>query len=247
MAVVSFTGQSRLGPGTCLKTDYAGSANAVECLSIEKGLNMIKPVVKMCGITLAKDSEMAVKAGDSLIGMILCPDSKCSVSLKVAKEISKVTWDGGVRPVGVFVDDDADTILRASDAADLEFVQLLGDGSRSSFPILLQQHRIIYVLRVDENVILLNHVSDDESSLADWLLVDSAKGGSWQRFQLPSIRSKHGWLLAGGLHADNVYEATTTLKPDDVDVSSGICGSDGSQKDPMRISSFMSKVKSLSY
>lgn len=92
MAVVSFIGQSRLGPLTvsCLKTDYAGSANAVECLSIEKGLNMIKPVVKMCGITSAKDAEMAVKAGASLIGMILRPDSKHSVSLKVAKEISKV-------------------------------------------------------------------------------------------------------------------------------------------------------------
>ncbi|RWV94867.1 hypothetical protein GW17_00042559 [Ensete ventricosum] len=91
----------RLGPVTvsCLKTDC----------SIEKGLNMIKPLVKMCGITSAKDAEMAVKAGASLIGMILCPDSKRSVSLKVAKEISKVTWDGGPKPVGVFVDDDEDT------------------------------------------------------------------------------------------------------------------------------------------
>ncbi|RWW69979.1 hypothetical protein BHE74_00022369 [Ensete ventricosum] len=106
------------------------------------------------------------------------------------------------------------TQLPASDAADLEFVQLHGDGSRSSLPILPQQHRIIYVLQVDKNGILLDHVSDEESSIADWLLKDGAKGGSgkgfdWQRLQLPSIQSKHGWLLAGGLHADNVDEAMT--------------------------------------
>lgn len=64
---------------------------------------------------------------------------------------------------------------------------------------------------------------------------------------MPDIRSKHGWLLAGGLHAENVCEAAITLKPDGVDVSSGICGSDGIKKDPQRISLFMSNVNSLSY
>ncbi|URE44815.1 N-(5'-phosphoribosyl)anthranilate isomerase [Musa troglodytarum] len=247
-------GQSRSGPlsMSCLKTDCAGPVNAIECSSTEEGLKMIKPIVKMCGITSAKDAEMAANAGASLIGMIIWPNSKRSVSLKVAKEISKVARECGAKPVGVFVDDDADTILRNSDAADLEFVQLHGNGSRSTLPILLQQNRIIYVLHVDENGNLLNHVSDEESSLVDWLLVDSAQGGSgkgfnWRRFQLPTMRSKYGWLLAGGLHADNVCEAVATLKPDGVDVSSGICGSDGIQKDPLRISSFMSKVKSLSY
>ncbi|CAL9179041.1 unnamed protein product [Musa hybrid cultivar] len=179
---------------SCLKTNCPGPVNAIECSSTEEGLKMIKPIVKMCGITSAKDAEMAANAGASLIGMIIWPNSKRSVSPKVAKEISKVARDCGAKPVGVFVDDDADTILRASDAAEL-------DG----------------------------------------------KGFNWQRFQLPSMRSKYGWLLAGGLHADNVCEAVTALMPDGVDVSSGICGSDGIQKDPSRISSFMNKVKSLSY
>ncbi|WOL02169.1 N-(5'-phosphoribosyl)anthranilate isomerase 1, chloroplastic [Canna indica] len=235
---------------SCLKSDGSPPANAIECLSAE-GLNMIKPVVKMCGIASAKDAEIAANAGATFIGMILWPNSKRSVPLAIAKEISKVARECGAQPVGVFVDDDADTILRVADAADLEFVQLHGDGSRSLLPIILQQNRVIYVLHADENGSLLNSVPEEES-LVDWLLVDSAKGGSgkgfnWQKFRLPSVKSKHGWLLAGGLHPDNVYEAIATLKPDGVDVSSGICDSGGILKDPMRISSFMSKVKSLSY
>ncbi|RZR75760.1 hypothetical protein BHM03_00000246, partial [Ensete ventricosum] len=166
---------------SCLKTGCAGPVNAIECSSTEEGAKMIKPIVKMCGITSAKDAEMAANAGASLIGMIIWPNSKRSVSLKVAKEISKVARDCGAKPVGVLPN------------------------------------------------------------------ICSGKGFNWQRFQLPSMRSKHGWLLAGGLHADNVCEAVAGLKPDGVDVSSGICGSDGIQKDPLRISSFISKVKSLSY
>lgn len=57
------------------------------------------------------------------------------------------------------------------------FLQLHGDGSRSALPIVLQENRIIYVLHADENGNILNHVPDKESSMIDWLLVDSAKGG----------------------------------------------------------------------
>lgn len=63
---------------------------------------------------------------------------------------------------------------------------------------------------------------------------------------MPSVRSKNGWLLAGRLHADNVCEAVFVLKPNGVDVSSGICGADGIEKDPDRISSFMNNIRSLS-
>lgn len=44
----------------------------------------------------------------------------------MAKEISKVAREYGALPVGVFVDDDADTILKASDATNLEYVQVRG-------------------------------------------------------------------------------------------------------------------------
>ena len=64
---------------------------------------------------------------------------------------------------------------------------------------------------------------------------------------MPSVKSKNGWLLAGGLHADNVCQAASALKPNGLDVSSGICSPDGISKDPNRISSFMTSVQSLSF
>ncbi|XP_020250673.1 N-(5'-phosphoribosyl)anthranilate isomerase 1, chloroplastic-like isoform X2 [Asparagus officinalis] len=235
----------------CLKKIRASSVSC-SLESSGKDSKNFHPRVKMCGITSARDAELAAQAGANLIGMILWPHSKRSVSLEVAKEISKAARDNGAEPVGVFVEDDVSTILRVAEVSGLEFVQLHGDCSRAELRKLLPLSRVIYVIHADENGKLLNHVPGEAAALVDWVLVDSAKGGSgkgfnWQRFKLPPVRSKHGWLLAGGLHAENVLEAALTLKPDGVDVSSGICGPDGINKDPLKISSFVSKVNSMSY
>ncbi|KAJ3692219.1 hypothetical protein LUZ60_012569 [Juncus effusus] len=210
----------------------------------------LTPTVKMCGITSPKDAESAARAGASLIGMILWPGSKRSVTPKVAREISKAARDCGARPVGVFVDDDLDTVLRVSDASDVEFIQLHGDETRALLPKLIDKNKIIYVLHANEAGNLMNNLPcEDYCSLVDWVLVDSAKGGSgkgfnWKEFKLPSVESKNGWLLAGGLHPENVKEAFSLLQPDGVDVSSGICGPDGINKDLCKIEKFMSNLRS---
>ncbi|KAL3523988.1 hypothetical protein ACH5RR_016822 [Cinchona calisaya] len=253
--VVEGRGMDSLNIRTCARNVYRCMINQHSVIpppppDNNNGQKEIRPLVKMCGVTSARDAALASQAGADFVGMILWPNSKRSVSLPVAKEISKVARENGANPVGVFVDDNADTILRVSESTDLEFVQLHGNGSRAAFPIVVRENRVVFVLHANEDGSLLNSISDEECSLVDWVLVDSAKGGSgkgfdWSRFKLPPIASKHGWLLAGGINPMNVSEALSVLRPHGVDVSSGICGPDGIQKDESLILSFMNAVRSV--
>ena len=56
-------------------------------------------------------------------------------------------------------------------------IQLHGKGSRAALLDLKGKKRIAYVLHANENGNLLNQISDEECSLVDWILVDSATGG----------------------------------------------------------------------
>ncbi|KAL2945087.1 N-(5'-phosphoribosyl)anthranilate isomerase 1 chloroplastic [Bienertia sinuspersici] len=169
-------------------TRVSASYETLEVPLAAKKYEKERPLVKMCGITSARDAAIAAEAGADFIGMIIWPKSKRSVSLTTAKEISKVARNYGAEPVGVFVDDDADSILKAAAASNIEYVQLHGNGSRSTFPMMVKEHRVIYVLHSDKDGLLLNNISEQDCSLVDWILVDSATGG---RFNRPSIDHLH--------------------------------------------------------
>eukprot|EP00249_Psilotum_nudum_P009456 c21948_g1_i1 orf=351-1241(-) len=205
------------------------------------------PFVKMCGITNVNDAIAAAKAGADYIGIILWPMSKRSVSVDEAKVIAHVAKDVGAEPVAVFVDEDADTIQKMCTATGITLAQLHGDGARSALSSLPSSIQVIYVLQADKDGTIQTDFPPRNE--VDWILVDSLRGGSgmkfdWTNLQLPKFVTKHGWLLAGGLNSENVGTAISALKPDGVDVSSGICGMDGILKDPMHIATFMDAVRS---
>ncbi|PWA58024.1 Aldolase-type TIM barrel [Artemisia annua] len=80
-------------------------------------------------------------------------------------------------------------MLRAFDDVDLEFVQ-------SAFRVLAKERKLIYVLHANEDGDLLNHISDEDCSLVDWVLVDSAKMGRYSGFDV--------WTLCGSCILCNV-------------------------------------------
>ena len=90
---------------------------------------------------------------------------------------------------------------------------------------------------------------DSPYRLPDWYLVDGIKGGSgetydWSKLKPPQLLPHmQGWLLAGGLNADNVGEAIRTINPRAVDVSSGVTLPDKISKDADKVRKFIEEVR----
>lgn len=109
------------------------------------------PLVKVCGVVNANDAKLAATRGVDFIGTVITPGMKRSVDEETALRIADTTRVNGAQPVGVFVNESAETIERVVQECGLAYAQLHGDTSRQALLMLRERIRAIYALSVDGN------------------------------------------------------------------------------------------------
>jgi phosphoribosylanthranilate isomerase len=62
--------------------------------------------------------------------MIMWPKAKRSISIETAANIAAAARAHGAQPIGVFVDEDAETIASKCKQAGIDIAQLHGDNAR---------------------------------------------------------------------------------------------------------------------
>ena len=198
--------------------------------------------VKICGITRIEDALAAASAGYDAIGLVFVNRSRRRVSPEQARGICRAL-PPFVSRVGLFMDADADLVRRTLDEVPLDWLQFHGEESQA-FCRQFERPWIKALAMGGERLPDAN-----QHAQADALLLDShgggKMGGSGQTFDwqaLPAL--PRPWILAGGLHPRNVAEAVDQLKPDAVDVSSGVERSPGI-KDVNLINQFIKAVKNV--
>ena len=185
-------------------------------------------LIKICGVKDYDTAYFAATHGADMVGIVLYPNSKRHVDLPLAREIAAATVKGGALPVLVFKDASASDVLTACETLGIYTVQLHGTAP----PLPDSYVRI-----------LANGSSSQIRADTEFLLFDNAEPGSGVTFDWASFVPPTGvkWILSGGLTTENVVEAIHLLKPDGVDVSSGV-ERDGS-KQKLLIEQFIEKVR----
>lgn len=212
--------------------------------------------VKICAITTPTDAKLVASIAprilppqtELLMGMILWPKSRRSISISTAREISAVARGAGATPVAVFVDEDVNTILSVCEQCDVDTAQLHGPASRAAWADLsfdtCPSISWIDVRDVGADASISDAtLSDSGLSSPLWTIFDSKGGGTgktfnWSSFERPSCP----WLLAGGLDPENVEDAVRTLRPMGLDVASGVAGPDKCTKDQSRLKLFLERA-----
>ncbi|MEW8027136.1 MAG: phosphoribosylanthranilate isomerase [Candidatus Thiodiazotropha sp.] len=199
--------------------------------------------IKICGITRVEDAADAVRLGADAIGLVFYPPSPRAVSLQQAKAIVE-SLPPFVTVVGLFVDQDRDTIERYIHEVQIDLLQFHGDESAdecSGYP-----RPWIKAIRMCEGIDLVE--IERTYSRASGLLLDSYKagvpGGTGQCFdwgRIPATQASR-IILAGGLDPQNVAQAIRQVHPYAVDVSGGVERSKGI-KDAAKIEAFIAGVK----
>lgn len=192
--------------------------------------------IKICGITQQDDVGFSVRGGADAIGINFCPQSKRFVELDQARLILHAVPPGLVR-VGVFADADPTCILDHATALGLDAVQLHGHEN-PAIVAELPNIRIIKAIRVSAETLpqaMLEtqawqagrHVNQLLAILLD-AHVPGELGGTGEAIpfdvasQIRKAIHEVPLILAGGLHALSVASAIQTVRPDAIDVASGV-------------------------
>ena len=195
--------------------------------------------IKLCGLTELCDIEAANSLTPEYIGFVFAKKSRRYVPPEKAAEF-KERLATVIRAVGVFVNEAPETVAGLLEDGIIDMAQLHG----SEDEIYIRRMReltgrpLIQAFSMDA----AEDIRAAEESPADYILLDSGKGGTGNAFDWNLIKGIHRpFFLAGGLHAGNVAEAVRRLSPYGVDVSSGI-ETDG-KKDARKMAEFVRLIR----
>ena len=199
--------------------------------------------LKVCGITELEDARYLAGAGVDYLGFVQHEESPRFAPPSLASDI--IEWVHGPSPVGVFVNDGAETINTAVEEAGFELAQLHGQEpphvvDRVECPVIKAIH-----VRHDAAADQLRTLFERYEDSADYFLLDthdsSVWGGTGESFNWRLARElskDYPIFLAGGIDAENVHRAVETMRPFAVDLSSSLEDAPG-EKSFSKIDAFM--------
>jgi len=202
--------------------------------------------VKVCGITSFLDAEKVIDSGASLIGFIFYKKSQRYVNPQdIHSWINRI--NGSVKKVGVFVNEDANLVSEITKDLKLDFVQLHGQENHDYCAKMIKP--VIKALHVGSSVGKLDFdIYKVHSFLLD-TFDENNYGGTGKSFNwslLGKVNFNIPIILSGGLNRFNVLKAIELIKPDAIDLSSGLESSPG-KKDYLKIDSFFNTIKNVKY
>jgi phosphoribosylanthranilate isomerase len=211
--------------------------------------------IKICGITNITDARAAVDAGADAIGLNFYSKSRRYVDQKTAQAIA-AELPADVMKVGVFVNHDQRSIESTASFVGLDAIQLHGDEGADQIAALPVNLLVLRALRcaADINSLLAHFVNECNASgrLPDAILLDADAGaeygGTGERADWHLIARHRSTLadipliLAGGLTPANVAAGIAAVRPDGVDVASGVESRPGT-KDRAQILAFVTAAK----
>ena len=176
--------------------------------------------IKICGLSRECDIDCVNEAMPDYAGFVMCfPKSRRNITPGRASQLRGLL-SPDIKAVGVFVDRSIDTVARAANTAALDIIQLHGSEDDG------------YIAAVREltglpvwKAFKIRGAADIEAarkSTADMVLLDNGYGTGEAFDWTAAADIRRRFILAGGLTPENIHDAIQLLRPEVVDISSGV-------------------------
>ncbi|GAB3283704.1 phosphoribosylanthranilate isomerase [Kineosporia babensis] len=200
--------------------------------------------VKICGIRDLETARVALDAGADAIGFVHHPASPRHIDAAGIRAIIDGLGDSGVETVLVVRKLPVEQVLKVAHESGVGTVQFHGgEGDEDLQRAISEGFSVIRALSLAEYA-----AGPHASSISARLLLDAPEPGHGQLIGAEAFaqfgnRPTEPWILAGGLTVENVRAQVGGLRPDGVDVSSGVESARGT-KDHAKIRAFIANARS---
>ena len=194
------------------------------------GLEVRDVAIKICGLREPGEARAAAAAGAEYIGVVFAGRVRRVTPGQAGRVVAALP--SSARAVGVFVDAGVSEVLSFRDRVRFGIAQLHGHEAPETCAALREEGLEVWKALRPRSREELETGFRRFGAAADALLIEGysarAEGGTGSPFPWEwltgSLRGTDGprLVLAGGLRADNVADAIRRVRPDVVDVSSGV-------------------------
>ena len=203
----------------------------------------MKTSIKLCGFKNIDDIIFATSLDINYLGMIFVENLPRSIDIDTAIQAAIICKEKNIKSVGVFLNQNTDTVDKILSKVDLDVLQLHGTEDITDYRIFKKD--IIKTLHVSKDSVFTSKNLDFENT--DFLLdasTENLQGGSGKCFDWNILNDVpvEKLFIAGGLKPDNILDLLSKYTPKCVDVSSGIENKIG-HKDHNLMSDFVDKIR----
>lgn len=202
------------------------------------------PKVKICGITEQKEAEFLNEAKADYAGFVFYEKSRRNISLRQAAEIMK-SLSSDIIKVAVTVSPEI-AFVREIEKSGFDILQVHGELSKEVRELTTLP--IWRAVNIADTAGLESHFFKEEKEVITGYVIDGAGYGGGKPFDWEAVSREvqiltegKQLILAGGLTAENVKTGIRYMKPDIVDVSSGV--EENGKKSKNKIDTFIRKVR----
>ncbi|MCT4542543.1 MAG: phosphoribosylanthranilate isomerase [Vallitalea sp.] len=201
----------------------------------------IQTKVKICGITTKKEISLINKYDIDYIGFVFA-QSKRQVTVEQVIQLRKSLREY-IKTVGVFVNHPIKEVNDIARKCGLDVCQLHGEEKQwECLEVNTEVWKSISI-KDEKSIIELDKFKKVNALVLD-TYVKGEKGGTGKNFNwelAKGLSTKYKIALAGGLNPTNVEDAIEIVRPQIIDVSSGV--ETNGKKDESKIKTFVRRVK----
>ncbi len=197
--------------------------------------------LKLCGCTNSDDAKAIADSGADAIGFVFAASPR-RVDAKTAQQLARICKN--LLRIGVFVDEDIETVNAIRRSCKLDAVQLHGNESphycRRLGGTLIKAFRLRDAAALQQ----MQHYPMVWKLLID-AFVPGIKGGTGKRISddlLTRVPNPGDVIVAGGINSDNLQHIQGLIQPFGLDVGSGVETAPG-LKDKRKIINLVSLIK----